>query len=315
MSINSDAQSYARFIGACSAVAILEGVVTYPFDLVKTRQQVSHPSSSVHTSTTLSYIRATVHAQGAASLYRGFGWAVIGGLPSEVSYYLSYTVLRDSMLSTPIGQQSPSAVYLCAGALADTVSLLLWVPADVVSQRLQIQGLVKPPEKGAVRFHPYPHGAVSSGWQIAMDVWRSEGVVGMWRGLGATLAVHSPSSALFWLSYEHAKRWFAQMLHVAPEDSLRAQVAAGAIAGAASASLTTPLDTIKTRVQCAPTAKSLTVHFWEIVQESNGVRGLFRGFMPRVLASMPRSIVSLVGYELALKWANVSHLLPRDTGL
>ena len=123
-----------------TAYSLVEGAVTYPYDLVKTRQQMAPPGSRVLQLSTPAYVHAIIHEQGGASLYRGFGWNVLGGVPSEVAYYATYTQLKHAMLQTDIGQQYPSAVFASAGLLADIVGVLLWVPADIISQRMQMQG-------------------------------------------------------------------------------------------------------------------------------------------------------------------------------
>ncbi|KAJ1618341.1 mitochondrial carrier domain-containing protein [Pavlovales sp. CCMP2436] len=294
----SDLLSYSKFASVCGAVAMGEGLVTYPFDLVKTRQQATPLSSDVMHHSTLRYLQKVVHNDGVRALYRGFGWSVIGGLPSEVSFYLTYVVMKDGLLKTKWGAEHPSSVYLVAGAGADAISLLLWVPADVISQRLQMQGVVCA--------HPLqaPHALPQSGWQMARHTIRTEGVVGMWRGLGATIAVHSPSSAVWWLTYETGKEKLGAALGKDPgEESVLVQATAGAMAGGAAAAITTPLDVLKTRVQCAAEQAPLSKHLLDVVREAGGLSGLFRGFLPRLIASAPRSVISLLGYEMALAYA------------
>lgn len=300
MAIANDWRSYSRFTGVCGAVATAEGMLTYPFDLIKTRQQTTPLSSDVMHRSTLHYLNSVVRRDGVRSLYRGFGWSVIGGLPSEVSFYLSYTVLKDALLKTRLGQEHPSSVYLAAGAGADAISLLLWVPADIISQRLQVQGVT-----ACAHPHLAPHALPVSGWQIARHVLQTEGVRGMWRGLGPTIAVHTPASAVWWLAYETGKGWIGDALGRKADDSVLVQSIAGAGAGATAAAITTPMDVLKTRVQCSPLSKPVHAHFVDVVRDSGGLSGLFRGFLPRVIASAPRSVISLVGYEMALQYARV----------
>ena len=121
-----------------TAYSIVEGLLTYPYDLVKTRQQMAPPGSRVLRLSTTAYVHTIIREQGPASLYRGFGWSVLGGVPSEVAYYATYTQAKHAMLQTPLGQQYPSAVFATAGLISDVVGVLLWVPADVVSQRVQM---------------------------------------------------------------------------------------------------------------------------------------------------------------------------------
>ena len=44
-----------------------------------------------------------------------------------------------------------------------------------------------------------------SGVQIARKIMRSEGVAGLWRGAGVSLACYLPHSAVWWLTHEKAK--------------------------------------------------------------------------------------------------------------
>jgi hypothetical protein len=301
VSLNHDAGSYTRFVGVCGAVATVEGALVYPFDLVKTRQQASSPSSSAMHRSTLRYLNHVVRTDGVRSLYRGFGWSVIGGMPSEVSYYLTYTVLKDGMLQTRFGKEHPTAVYLAAGALADATSLVLWVPADLISQRLQVQGVLTAyGDRASTARGVAPP---MSGWQLVGHVLEREGVSGLWRGLGATIALHAPASAVWWLAYEEAKSALGRWSGRSSDSSVLVQAQAGALAGAVSAAVTTPIDVLKTRIQVEPAERALVAHFADVVREAGGPRGLFRGFLPRVVASMPRSVISLVGYEYALKLA------------
>lgn len=60
----------------------------------------------------------------------------------------------------------------------------------------------------------------------------------------------------------------------------------GSIAGGTAAALTTPLDVVKTRIMLADrnqinNLKVSTMFF--IVYNENGLRGLFAGFVPRVM--------------------------------
>ena len=130
-------------LAVCTTVySLVEGIVTYPYDLVKTRQQVAPPGSRVTQLPTTAYVHEIIQTQGAKSLYRGFSWNVLGGVPSEVAYYATYTWSKHTMQQTKLGQEYPSAVFACAGLLSDVVGVLFWVPADVISQRMQLQGVV-----------------------------------------------------------------------------------------------------------------------------------------------------------------------------
>jgi hypothetical protein len=148
--LDDDAPVDFRKLAVCTTVySLVEGAVTYPYDLAKTRQQVSPPGSAVTQMSTTSYVQMMIRDHGVRSLYRGCSWNVLGGVPSEVAYYATYTYAKERMLQTHAGQQHPSAVFFLAGLVADAFGVLLWVPVNIVSQRLQMQGSHGPLSVGA----------------------------------------------------------------------------------------------------------------------------------------------------------------------
>ena len=122
--------------------SFVEGCVTYPYELIKTRQQAAPVGSAAHRMSTLAYVEMMIEHGGPRSLYRGFSWNVVGGVPSEVAYFAMYTHAKELGLQTRVGQQHPGAVYFLAGLLSDTVSILVWVPFDIVAQRLSLKDSV-----------------------------------------------------------------------------------------------------------------------------------------------------------------------------
>ena len=222
---------------------------------------------------------------GVRALYRGFGWSLLGGIPSEVVYYVGYTQVKQALLLTPTGQANPSAVFVLAATAADMGSVVLSVPADVVSQRLQVQST----REAAAR---------PGGMQIARQILRHEGVGGLWRGAGVSLACYLPHSAVWWCTHEKAKVALERRLRCGPEHAGMLGLS-GALAGVAASAVTNPIDVIKTRVQCFETPQSLRQTLHGVLQEA-GWRGLYSGFMPRLLAAVPRSVCTVLAYERAI---------------
>ena len=264
---------------------IAEGVVTYPYDLVKTRQQVMQHGSAASEMSTGAQLLQLQREGGVRALYRGFGWSLLGGIPSEVVYYVGYTQVKQALLLTPTGQANPSAVFVLAATAADMGSVVLSVPADVVSQRLQVQST----REAATR---------QGGMQIARQILRHEGVGGLWRGAGVSLACYLPHSAVWWCTHEKAKVALERRLRCGPEHAGMLGLS-GALAGVAASAVTNPIDVIKTRVQCFETPQSLRQTLHDVLQEA-GWRGLYSGFMPRLLAAVPRSVCTVLAYERAI---------------
>jgi len=271
---------------------IAEGAVTYPYDLVKTRQQMTQQGcvaagsapARTHLSTGAHLMRIRQEG-GVRALYRGFGWNLVGAIPSEVVYYIGYTQVKQALLLTPTGQANPSAVFVLSATVADLLSVVLSVPADVVSQRLQLQS-----SREAL--------ASIGGLQIARGIVRREGAGGLWRGAGVSLACYLPHSAVWWLTHEKAKVHLERRLRCGPEHAGMLGLS-GALAGIAATTVTNPVDVIKTRAQCFETPQSLHGVLRGVLCEA-GWRGLYSGFLPRLLAAVPRSVCTVLAYERAI---------------
>mmetsp|Transcript_37315 Transcript_37315/g.90902 ORF Transcript_37315/g.90902 Transcript_37315/m.90902 type:complete len:339 (+) Transcript_37315:46-1062(+) len=291
--------------------SLAEGTLTYPYDVVKTRQQIAVAGSPASQLTTASHILRLFQEAGFRGLYRGFGCNVLGGIPSEVAYYVGYTQAKAAMLSTPLGRQNPSAVYLIAGAMSDVLSVLLWVPADLISQRLMIAGAHEPLSRCSCALLPSanasgdPATAVSTlqsteltSGRVIRDIIKSEGLLGLWKGAGVTMASYAPNSAVWWLTHEEAKARISSWQRTSDEH-IGVLGASGAMAGITSTIATNPLDVVKTRVQCSNEPRTALQVFRDLLRES-GLRGLYSGLSPRLLAAVPRSVCAVLAYEKAV---------------
>ncbi|XP_061548996.1 electrogenic aspartate/glutamate antiporter SLC25A12, mitochondrial-like isoform X2 [Phycodurus eques] len=115
-----------------------------------------------------------------------------------------------------------------------------------------------------------------------------------------------PFSAIYFPVYAHTKEMLAD-----DEGKVGALqlLAAGAIAGVPAASLMTPADVIKTRLQVAARAGQTTYNgvidcFRKILKEE-GFRAFWKGAGARVFRSSPQFGVTLVTYELLQRWFNI----------
>lgn len=108
-----------------------------------------------------------------------------------------------------------------------------------------------------------------------------------------------PFSGIYFPAYAAAKKWLAgDAAEVEPHHLL----IAGALAGIPAASLVTPADVIKTRLQVVArqgetTYAGITDCAIKII-ETEGVGALFKGAGMRVLRSSPQFGVTLLAYEM-----------------
>lgn len=173
-----------------------------------------------------------------------------------------------SFLSQHATKEQAPFVHMAAASCGEIVACLIRVPVEIAKQRRQAL-LVK--------------SEVSS-LEVLYQAYKHEGIrKGLYRGFGSTIMREVPFSFIQFPLWEYFKlQWEpATGLPLTPVSV----AVCGAVAGGIAAGLTTPLDVIKTRVMLAEAGtrnKSVTKLVRSIYKEK-GVKGLFAGFVPRVM--------------------------------
>lgn len=277
-----------RGVIASAAAGLAGRLVCHPVDTIKSQLQAG-------VSPTWSF----------RAMYRGLGVALGGGIPATVMYLNTYDYSKAYLSREDLGLPS-FAVHLTAGMVAETVSCLVFVPVDVIKERMQIQGLR--PEKSPTNKSVYYRNTRDAIWQILAK----EGIAyGFYKGYGATLLSFGPFSAAYFAIYESLKPLVAIRLGKAGKDgeeTLLSNIVASASAGALASWLTNPLDLAKLRLQVdrmggrstAGGADS-TLGMLRLVYRHSGVQGLYRGAFARVLFHAPSTAVTIVAFDEAKK--------------
>lgn len=134
---------------------------------------------------------------------------MIGAAPATCLYLSSYEISKRNLQSYSFLQENPSILYLGAGMLAETLSCVLWVPIDVVKERMQVQVQSQATtSQGRVLYYRNTLHAVQS-------IMQTEKLKGLYRGYGATLLSFGPFSALYFMFYEKVHAfliWFLQLM-------------------------------------------------------------------------------------------------------
>jgi hypothetical protein len=272
-----------------SAVSgLVARVPCHGLDTLKARVQQGSSGGVLGTLSTL------LRVEGVRGLYRGFGVAMVGSLPGSCLYFTTYEVVK--------GHLAPflPAVggHLCAGLAAEAVSCVLFVPVDVVKERMQVQS---PGER------VYYHNARDAVRQI---VGSGEGLGGLYRGYGATLASFGPFSALYFALYEWLKEGAmggagSSSTATTPAPlPLGMQMVVAGTAGAGASLLTNPLDLVKLRLQVQRGGGESTHahyrglgHGLTLLVKEEGVKGLFRGAGIRILFHTATTAITVSCFE------------------
>uniref|UniRef100_A0A3Q3EFC8 Mitochondrial glutathione transporter SLC25A39 n=1 Tax=Labrus bergylta TaxID=56723 RepID=A0A3Q3EFC8_9LABR len=240
-----------------------------------------------HFSGTLdAFVKITRH-EGLRSLWSGLPPTLVMAVPATVIYFTCYDQLRD-FLRYGLGFQG-SHIPLVAGGLARLGAVTVISPLELVRTKMQSRRL------------PYSELRACIRSSVAQD-----GLLSLWRGWGPTVLRDVPFSALYWFNYELVKAHLCEKSQVT-QANFSISFTAGAVSGAIAAILTLPFDVVKTRRQIqlgemdtAGVCSKRTTSTWHIMKEiwaELGYRGLFAGFMPRVIKVTPACAVMISTYE------------------
>eukprot|EP00980_Cylindrotheca_fusiformis_P006762 scaffold1413_cov117-Cylindrotheca_fusiformis.AAC.2 len=171
-----------------AAAGIVSRCLTHPLDTAKARLQAIENNS--HTNQRPTYrgpvdvLRMTASTEGIRGLYRGFGAVLIGGTPGTILYLCSYDIFKNSLssLSFLSGDDNSSnfAIHFASGMLAESVACIIYVPVDVIKERLQVQHATDMQNTKKM----YYKSSLDAMRQIA----KHEGLSGIYKGYGATLS-------------------------------------------------------------------------------------------------------------------------------
>ncbi|KAG1678126.1 Calcium-binding mitochondrial carrier protein Aralar1 [Nymphon striatum] len=263
--------------GAMGATAV------YPIDLVKTRMQNQRTGSYVGElmyKNSLDCLKKVIRHEGIPGLYRGLGPQIIGVAPEKAIKLTVNDFFRDK-LSNEKGELPLWAGY-AAGGIAGASQVVFTNPLEIVKIRLQVAG------------------EITGGPKIsALGVIKDLGFFGLYKGARACLLRDIPFSAIYFPVYAAGKEFLAdEDGNVHPLSLL----AAAFIAGVPAASLTTPADVIKTRLQVQAKAGQTTYNgvfdAAKKIFKEEGTRAFWKGAPARVARSSPQFAVTLAAYEI-----------------
>ncbi|XP_024974255.1 mitochondrial substrate carrier family protein B-like isoform X2 [Cynara cardunculus var. scolymus] len=194
------------------------------------------------------------------------------------------------------GSQIGAIHQLIAGGVAGAVSKTCTAPLARLTILFQVQGM---------------HSDVStlrkaSIWHEASRIIREEGFRAFWKGNLVTITHRLPYSSISFYAFEHYKNLLQQMSGVETHETnfgndVFVRLAAGGLAGVTAASVTYPLDLIRTRLS-AQTNVNYYRGIWHAlhtISREEGIFGLYKGLGACLLGVGPNLAISFSVYHTA----------------
>ncbi|KAH8383976.1 hypothetical protein KR009_011558 [Drosophila setifemur] len=259
-------------MSAGAIAGVLEHIIMYPLDSVKTRMQsLSPPTQNLNI---LSTFRNMITREGMLRPIRGASAVVLGAGPAHSLYFAAYEMTKEVAAKfTSVSNLN----YVISGVVATVIHDAISSPTDVIKQRMQM--------------YNSPYTSVVT---CIRDVYKKEGFKAFYRAYGTQLVMNLPYQTIHFTTYE----FFQNKLNLERKYNPPVHMVAGGAAGACAAAITTPLDVVKTLLNTQETGltRGMIEAFRKIYQMA-GPLGFYRGMTARVLYSMPATAICWSTYE------------------
>lgn len=264
--------------------------------------------------------------EGFTTLWRGLSPTLVMAVPANIIYFTGYEWLRSSKASPVNKITRDEYAPLVAGASARTIAAAAIGPIELFKTRLQAS-------PGTTTTNHLANTFTGVRQMVAEHGYRS-----LWRGFNLTLWRDVPFSGMYWFGYEtirgkltdmREERQGRPLTRESSSSKTRARTrsqsreghaatfmdsfTAGAISGAFASTVTMPFDVGKTRTQVfqdtankalpaagsasTPEDRNMVRLLWHIYS-TEGLAGLYRGWLPRTLKVAPSCAIMISSYEV-----------------
>ncbi len=195
-----------RFLSGATA-GTTATVACYPLDLIRTRLTTQQPQTEKAYSGITDAVVKIIKYEGPLGLYSGLGTTLGVAVPSFAISYMVYGSLREYVLdderfnnfrrvSSDGSPRLGAVATLACGATSGALTAVVTYPVDVTRRRMQIQAQY------------VPVGLRKTAVQHMKDIVKTEGAVGLYRGLQPELLKVVPFVAVMFGVYETLRDHF-----------------------------------------------------------------------------------------------------------
>ncbi|XP_011406045.2 PREDICTED: kidney mitochondrial carrier protein 1-like [Amphimedon queenslandica] len=291
MSVSSDVRLKPFINGGLASLTAEIG--TFPIDTAKTRLQVQGQVSDA-TCSEIRY-RGMVHALYRVFREEGFR-ALYHGLPAGLLRQASYGTMKIGLyhyfktrLALYANGTETLYMNIISGISAGAIAAAIANPTDVLKVRMQAATSIEYQRRQNV-------------FLAFIKLYQSEGVKGLYRGVGPTSQRAAVVAGVLLPSYDFFKKILIQSGFEG--NDVMTHFVASFLAGILGAIATNPIDVVKSRMMNQNTSKVKLHHFYQssfdcCVQtiKTEGFMALYKGFTPSYLRLGPWNIIFFMTYE------------------
>lgn len=276
--LHSVAKKEHAFAGALAGVFVC--LFLHPMDTVKTVIQSCRADGK-----SMSFIgRSIIMERGVRGLYRGIGSNITSSAPISSVYTFTYESVKAALLPL-LSNEYQSLAHCGAGGCASIATSFIFTPSERIKQQMQIGSHYQ------------------SCWNAFMGIIRSGGVPSLFAGWGAVLCRNIPHSVIKFYTYESLKAVLlsTENSNSNAQPSTLQTLICGGLAGSTAALFTTPFDVVKTRLQTQIPGRAIqyagVVDTLMKIRRHEGLKGLYRGLIPRLVIYISQGSIFFASYE------------------
>jgi hypothetical protein len=263
--------AFATNIALAGLANSVGAFVTNPLDVVKCRLQVVYGRNAGWVRVFYSIVRE----EGASGLYRGLSASLLRECSYSALRLGLYAPVRDAAITRQRDAASdnrtgaPFTVKVIAGLISGCTGAAVTNPVDLVKVRLMVA---------------HTQGRAPRGIRAEFRDVASGGVGAMWRGVGPNVQRAALLTSAQVSCYDEIKLRMKRSGLFAGEtpgsEGVLLHSAAAFWAALVAATITTPVDTVKTRMMAMAGTQRSTVRMLSRIIAEEGVAAVYKGFWP-----------------------------------
>lgn len=189
-----------------------------------------------------------------------------------------------------------------AGSASGIVTSFVTTPMELVKIRLQTQGI---DGLSQIAVRSQTETKTPGPMQLLKEIWKLEGIRGLYRGLGVTLIRETPSYGAYFVAYEVLCRMLAPEGTDPKDISGVRLMLAGGLGGIVGWSVTYPFDVAKTIIQSDTRTNAPHIRWWTCMRDlfqQRGIKALFNGFGATVIRAFPTNVAILGTFHVTMSY-------------